>query len=299
MKVISEIFLFSILLFIGCQPDKPKAKPEKVLNGALFRYKNFPSEYVLSRNIDVWVPPGYKKNKDQHYSVIYINDGQNIFLDSLSYTKISWGMDETMSHLIETGKIKPAIVVAIWNTPRRMNEYMPQEPLEEHPVIYENYRKEYNGPALSDKYLAFIVNELRPFINQHYHVDTEASSTFMIGSSMGGLISLYALCKYPGIFGGAGCLSTHWPIADSVMISYIRTHLPSPEDHVFYFDHGTKTLDSQYAPYQNIADQIFINHDYKAGINYISRVFPSDDHSEKSWRRRLAYPLELLLKKSP
>lgn len=295
---IAVILLVSIILFAhGCKKGDPKAVKIKGATGTVFRYHDFPSKFVMSRTIDVWVPPDYSDDMTNSYPVIYMNDGQNLFFPSLSYTHIDWGVDETMTQLIETGKIHPAIIVAIWNTSRRLNEYMPQEPLEEHEDIYEEFRKKFNGPALSDKYLLFIVNELRPFINTHYRTESDQANTFIMGSSMGGLISVYAVCRYPGIFGGAGCLSTHWAVADSVTITYLRTHLPQPDKHRFYFDHGTETLDSEYGPYQKVVDKIFEENHYVKGTNLITKVFPGDDHSEKSWRKRIYIPLEFFLDK--
>ena len=114
---------------------------------------------------------------------------------------------------------------------------------------------------------------------------------------MGGLISAYAVAQYSQVFGGAACLSTHWPIADGAVIPYLAAHLPDPETHKFYFDHGTATLDAQYAPYQDKMDAAMPAAGYIQGKNWISRTYPGADHSEKSWSARIDVPLEFLLGK--
>jgi enterochelin esterase-like enzyme len=120
---------------------------------------------------------------------------------------------------------------------------------------------------------------------------------------MGGLISMYAICEYPDVFGGAACISTHWPgtfkaqnnPVPKAFLAYLTDHLPSPENHKFYFDYGTKTLDAMYKPYQMKADEIMKKKGY-TNANWITREFPGEDHSERAWRKRIEIPLTFLLK---
>ena len=97
--------------------------------------------------------------------------------------------------------------------------------------------------------------------------------------------------------GGAGCVSTHWPIGDGVMIEYLKTRLPDPHAHKFYFDFGTATLDAQYEPYQQKVDALVRSAGYKAGKNWMTRKFEGDEHSERAWSRRVEIPLTFLLGK--
>jgi enterochelin esterase-like enzyme len=116
-----------------------------------------------------------------------------------------------------------------------------------------------------------------------------------MGSSMDGLISLYGVLDYPQVFGGAACVSTHWPAGDAAMVGYVQGALPEPGNHRFYFDHGTATLDSLYPPLQAIVDRSMRATGYVEGLDWTTRVFPSADHSERSWRRRVSEPLIFLL----
>jgi predicted alpha/beta superfamily hydrolase len=116
-----------------------------------------------------------------------------------------------------------------------------------------------------------------------------------MGSSMGGLISAYAVAEYPAVFGRAGCVSTHLPAGDGAMIDYLAKHLPAPGANRWYFDYGTATLDALYEPFQQRADAVMKAAGYTEGLDWITRKFPGAEHSEKSWRERVEIPLTFLL----
>lgn len=243
--------------------------------------------------MEVWLPRDY--SPENEYDVLYMHDGQNVFNPATSYGGIAWETDSVMLSLVEKGVIRPAIVVAIWNSPKRFQEYMPNEPYEKIQALREASQAE--DELLSDEYLRFIVEELKPFIDMEYPTRKDASSTFIMGSSMGGLISLYALMKYPDVFGGAACISTHWPALDGLFLEYLPENLPDPGNHKLYFDHGTINLDSLYHPFQARVDSIVEASGYVSGHNWITLAFDGDDHNEASWRARLHRPLTFLLGK--
>ena len=118
-----------------------------------------------------------------------------------------------------------------------------------------------------------------------------------MGSSAGALVSVYAIAEYPNIFGGAGGISTHWPVGDGIVIDYLHDHLPDPRSHRLYFDFGTKTLDAAYEPYQRKMDEVMRKAGYKEGNNWITRKFAGDEHSERAWRKRVDVPLTFFLHK--
>jgi enterochelin esterase-like enzyme len=145
--------------------------------------------------------------------------------------------------------------------------YYPKKPIELIPqsardTLFKNTTSNFNmniESINSDSYLRFIVEEVKPYIDKTYPTISDRDNTFIAGSSMGGLISMYAICEYPEIFGGAACLSTHWPgimpmdnnpIPES-FFSYMEQNLPDPQNHKLYFDYGTETLDAYYLPYQS------------------------------------------------
>jgi len=270
--------------------------------GHIERLAAFPSKYVAARNIDVWLPPDYAPGK--RYDVLYMHDGQMLFDPKATWNKKSWDVAGKLARLIAAGHARPAIVVGIWNNgAMRHAEYFPEKFL---PLIPEPSRSQFVSQALqgkpsSDSYLRFIVEELKPYVDAHFQTRTERAHTFIMGSSMGGLISIYAICEYPEVFGGAAALSTHWigsfepntaiPLSAFV---YLQGHLPAPDSHRLYMDHGSKGLDAHYDIDQRFVDQLVLDHGYTKA-SWESRVFEGADHDELDWSARLDVPLQFLL----
>jgi predicted alpha/beta superfamily hydrolase len=305
-KMIKNVsWVFPLLLSINSLAQMPATT-----SGRLTRHENFKSAFVEPRNVDVWLPDGY--NGNEKYAVLYMHDGQMLFDSTTTWNGQDWGVDETIGKLLDERKIQKCIVVAIWNTRLRHIEYFPQKAMDylteqqkkdllAYTIGEDNYRLLKDGP-ISDNYLRFLVNELKPFIDSTYPTLTGPDHTYIAGSSMGGLISMYALCEYPGVFGGAACLSTHWPgifiVEDNpvpfAFLAYMRDHLPPPGHNRIYFDYGTETLDAMYEPFQIQADSIMKSKGYSTE-NWITRKFQGEDHSEQAWKRRLSVPLIFLM----
>jgi predicted alpha/beta superfamily hydrolase len=280
-----------LMVAIAClaAPALAGEEPGFGVAGTIIRHEAFASRQVEARNVDVWLPPGYERDVNKRYPVIYMHDGQNLFDPSTSYGGVDWAIDEILTGLIASGGVRPAIVVGIWSTGnRRYAEYMPQKAVP--PAAGRRER------LASDRYLKFIVGELKPFIDAHYRTLAGRDDTFVMGSSMGGLISAYAVSEYPAVFGGAGCVSTHWPAEGGAVIDYLAAHLPEPGAHRLYFDFGTATLDAEYEPYQQRMDEILRRRGYVAGEDWITARFEGAEHSEKAWRLRAGLPLRFLLR---
>jgi predicted alpha/beta superfamily hydrolase len=265
--------------------------------GEIHRYTDFEFENLEPRNVDVWCSPGYDDQPVHRYAVIYMHDGQNLYDLTSAYGGMDWGIDEAISGLMQSHAIPGAIVVGIWNSSQRYRDYMPQKPLEAPAggALRNNFTQEYGGLPLSDEYLKFLVEELKPFIDRNYRSLPDRDHTFVMGSSMGSLISLYALEEYPHIFGATGCLSTHWPIGDNILVEYLGEHLPEPGSHRLYFDYGTATLDAEYEPYQNRMDAWLQQAGFQLGKNWITQKFEGAEHNEAAWRARVHIPLKFLL----
>jgi pimeloyl-ACP methyl ester carboxylesterase len=196
--------------------------------------------------------------------------------------------------------------------PARHSEYFPQKPFENLPEAFKDsiYQLErapgqllFDGAVRSDAYLKFLVEELKPEIDRKYRTRTHQANTFIMGSSMGGLISLYAICEYPEVFGGAACLSTHWPGVFSnddnpipeIFFQYLKDNLPNPEGHKLYFDFGTETLDALYQMHQRKVDQIVWDAGYENKREVLTLKFQGHAHMERDWQRRLHVPLTFLM----
>ena len=302
MKKIVLLFFTSIAF--GQSPE--------VSMGKIQHIENFPSKYVDVRNIDVWMPDGYSVS--EKYAVLYMHDGQMLYDAATTWNKQSWEVDEVAGKLNREGKTKKFIVVGIWNNgSKRHPEYFPQKPYENllptqkdtiTAQLQKAGRTKEKFQPISDLYLKFLVTELKPYIDNHFSTLKNRENTVIAGSSMGGLISMYAICEYPEVFGGAACISTHWPgtfssennpIPDA-FLNYMNSHLPDPKTHQFYFDYGNKTLDALYPELQKKVDLLMKNKGFTPST-WTTQFFEGKDHSEKSWTERLHIPFEFLLKK--
>lgn len=297
----------------ACAPEKPVNVPEEItaeivketpvtgflgITGNVIKVENFKSDFVLPRPLEIWLPPSYDSKPENRYPVLYMHDGQNLFDPTQShYSKTDWGVDEAMTDLIEAGKVREAIVVGAWSTTRRNPEYFPQKAASaENADRFKTDWPEFNLDELeADQYLKFMTAELKPYIDQNFRTLPGRDDTFVMGSSMGGLISAYAISEYPEVFGGAGCVSTHFPFGDGAIVDYMKDVLPAPATHKIYFDYGTETLDHNYESFQNRMDTAMKAAGYVDGENWITRKFEGHEHSEKAWRARVHIPLQFLL----
>jgi len=142
-----------------------------------------------------------------------------------------------------------------------------------------------------------MVQELKPFVDSKYRTKADQPNTFVFGSSMGALISCYALCEYPDIFSGAGCLSTHWSCSSGIMVRYLDQPkvIPDAGRHKFYFDLGTDQTDEDYYDHQIEVVKLFEQRNYGKSLAF--EFFQGDDHSELCWKNRLHVPLLFFLGK--
>lgn len=274
----------------------------KVSAGSIERYL-FRSDYVDERNIDVWLPEDYSGSRK--YAVLYMHDGQMLYDASGAWNAKEWDVDTTVDKLMKEGKIRDVIVVGIYNNGNKRHiEYFPQKAID---LIAEPEHKKVidlmPGGPLADKYLKFIVTELKPFIDATYSTKPEQKNTFIAGSSMGGLISMYAICEYPQVFAGAGCISTHWigtfdnnKEIPEAFNAYLKKNLPSARNHKIYFDNGTVGLDANYPEYQKMIDSTVRAAGY-TDKSLMTLEFSGDDHNEICWSLRLHIPLTFLLEK--
>jgi enterochelin esterase-like enzyme len=212
---------------------------------------------------------------------------------------------------VKSGRIADTIIVGIWNAGvERYAEYYPEKFLAHAP---EAVRREYveqasNGRSRADAYLRFVVEELKPAIDKRYPTRTGLAHTTVVGSSMGGLISLYALAEYPEVFGAAAGLSTHWvgkptawgrervrnaalPLA---AMSYLQQKLPLAGQHRLYTDRGDDWLDSLYAPAHRLVAEVLRERGYTAA-DAATPVFHGTGHNEADWAARLEDVLVFLM----
>ena len=244
-----------------------------------------------TRHVEVWLPPGYDTSRTR-YPVLYMHDGQNLFDPRIANTGVDWGVDEAVVRLARQGVIPPVIVVGVWSTARRGFEYSPWA----------------DAPA----YARFLIEELMPRVNRTFRTLTGPGHTAVMGSSMGGLLSFYLVTHHPDVFGACGCVSTHFPLSEAVVaevfdlkasntpdttpyiVRDIRAGLKAPEGTRYWFDYGTRSLDSAYAPTHQRVRQWLLGQGLVEGLDFVIRRYEGADHNEASWRARLEDPLTFL-----
>jgi enterochelin esterase-like enzyme len=307
-------FLIAVILLLSAMPAAAQSQTgpaPQVAAGTIVDLGVMRSKYADPRRVVVWLPSGYDTRGPKH-SVLYMHDGQNLFDTRTAGFGMEWQIDEILDRLIREKKARPTIVVGIWSTPKRLQEYVPSKAFNGLPAGYrEKVRALYGGDPLSDGYLKFLVRELKPIIDRRFNVKTGPADTVIMGSSMGALVSLYAVDEFPQVFGAAGMMSTHWPlviapdnkpisdeeyeVVSSTFERYLSPALPAPATHRLYFDHGSETLDAVYARYQARVDAVVLRHGYHQWSNMLSLSFPGQKHNEISWASRVAVPLQFLL----
>ncbi len=281
----------------------PKS-PMEVTTGSLYRLDIFSPEMNEIIKVDIWTPDGYAK--DQKYPVVYMHDGQNLFDANATWNKQSWEMDSIAGKLIANGELSPIIIAGIHSTDStRIGDLMPQKPLEylKDDSIKVFIEKMCHGKYRADSYLSFIVNTLKPRVDSLFSTNATREGTTIMGSSMGGLISIYAMAEYPETFGGAACLSTHWSGAiernenfPSAMRRYLIEKLPRDTYHKLYMDNGDQTIDSIYIPYFYEMNALADSLGYRDG-RLLTGFYPGEAHEERAWSKRVATPLKFLVNK--
>ncbi len=284
----------------------PAQAPQLLSTGRIERWPNMASKHVDARHIDVWLPPGYHASR--RHAVLYMHDGQMLFDASTTWNKKAWRVDAVAAPLLAAGQLRNCIVVGVWNNgARRHAEYFPQAFLQYLPA---DLRRDFTSKSLGDKpqsdaYLRFLVEELKPAIDARYATLPDRENTVLMGSSMGGLISVYGLLEYPQVFSAAAALSTHWigsfernEAIPGAALAYLRDKLPgaghsSPAIRL-YMDRGTTELDALYDQAQPRVDALLAQKGCKPPA-FVSRVFEGTGHNEDAWSQRLHIPLAFLL----
>lgn len=283
--------------------------PEPARDGRFVEIGPFAVRGLPDQRLTVWLPPGYDTAK-RHYPVLYMHDGHNLFDPAKSNFNKVWAADKAVTALVRDGRIRPHIIVGIWPPgANRYRQYLPQFAAERatgelSASIAANLN---SGPVVSARYLEWIADELKPQIDRDYRTLPGAADTAIAGSSMGGLMSCYAIVERPDIFGRAACISSHWPIAlpdgvdetrqqaQAIWRDWFTARLGKPDGRRIWMDHGTATLDAYYAPYQESIDAAFRDAGWTETSDWNSRVYEGAEHEENAWAQRLPEVLAWLL----
>lgn len=231
------------------------------------------------RDIQVYLPPSYEKGQS-HYPVIYMHDGQNLF-DEASAFAGEWKVQENMQRLSELGI--EAIVVGIPNMgEERCDEYSP----------FVDPRVGGGCGGRGDAYLAFVVETVKPLVDDTFRTKPSRESTGMVGSSMGGLITLYAYFRHSETFGFAGVMSPSLWFGEGAIFSYLEQAAYIPGH--LYLDIGTAEGQQAVENVQRL-HALLVAKGYGPGETLLYVEDEGADHSETSWARRLRTALYFLV----
>jgi enterochelin esterase-like enzyme len=245
-----------------------------------------------ARRVDVWWP-------DQHAArplpLIVAHDGQNLFNWKTSYTAVPWALDRAVQRLQARTTLPGAIIVGVWNIPAvRLLDYGPQL-LNTLPAAagFRAYAR--NATMRGEVYVDQLFGRVLPDLLARLPQLPPIGASYTLGSSMGGLISLLALSRFPALLSGAACFSTHWPAGGAELVDGLTAQLPAPGGRRLYFDFGTSSLDAFYPALQQHCDRRLQQRGFQRGRDFVSRAFPGAHHNERAWRSRAGQALQFLL----
>ena len=248
----------------------------------LVRHEGFHSNVLPDdRTLTVYLPPGYERDREQRYPVLYLHDGQNLFDPAAAFKKGEhWRVGETATALIDAARIPPLIIVGIDNAgAKRLFEYTP---------THDRRR----GGGGADAYGEMLINELKPFVDAQYRTLTDPASTGLGGSSLGGLVSLYLGLKHPDVFTRLAVMSPSVWWDRRAILRHVRDAKPKPRLRI-WVDIGTRE-----GRYHVDNAQLLRAGLHKSGwvegddLHY--EEVPGGTHSEGAWAERFARVLEFL-----
>jgi predicted alpha/beta superfamily hydrolase len=257
---------------------------EHTLTGNIKLHEGLASRFVKdSRDVIVYLPPGYETTTDRRYPVLYLHDGQNLFDAATAFAGTDWGLDELAEELIQSGQIQPLIIVGIYNAgPSRMAEY-----------THVRDRRGRGGRARN--YARFIVEELKPFIDSQYRTLPDRANTGLGGSSLGGLVTLYLGLHHPDTFGKLIVMSPSiWWANRAILreVRKLRGHLPQK----IWLDIGTCEGQDPQVCVKNAKDlaQALVSKGWRPEYDFKFVEDQGAGHNEKAWGFRMRDALKFL-----
>ena len=227
------------------------------------------------RTMRIYLPPGYEHAK-RRYPVLYMHDGQNLFDDATAYAG-EWGVDESLNALARTRGLE-LIVVGIDNGGAlRIHELN----------AWDNPE---TGPGEGAQYMSFIVEVLKPWVDEHYRTRPDRAHTAIMGSSMGGLISSYAISRYSQVFGLAGIFSPAYWLAPQVFAA-TEAQPPPPRERIYFYAGGSES-ESMVPDLKRMVALL-----RRSGVpdaNLAVHVDPIGRHNEAAWRAEFPRAIEFL-----
>ena len=230
------------------------------------------------RDIVVWLPPSYERKTKQRFPVLYMHDGQNVFDPTTSFLGTDWQVDEVADSLIKGNQIEECVIVGINNTADRVSEYSDSE--------------------LGGNYVAFVVNELKPFIDRTYRTKTDAANTAVMGSSMGGLCSFLMAWRHPDVFSKAACLSSAFLFDNNRILKEVKSYTGSRKRIRIYMDCGGRGMEARLKKGMDEMREILSEKGFREDVDFEYFYDETAEHNEPAWAERVWRPLKFLFGKT-
>ncbi len=245
------------------------------ITGQVAYHRNLAAEGLRPRDVLVWLPPSYRVAPKKRYPVLYMHDGQNIVDPKTAFIQVDWQVDEAADSLIQIGKLEEIIIVGVYNTPDRSEEYAYTE----------------KGRA----YMRFLTTRLKPFIDERYRTLPDRAHTAVMGSSMGGLISFLLVWYHADVFAMAACLSPAFvPPYDRHSVGAVRDGPAPAWPTKIYIDNGGVGREARLQPGCEAMLAALQARGLELGRNLYWFRDPGAEHSERAWARRVWRPLLFL-----
>lgn len=255
------------------------------LSGTIRKHEKFASQFLQSRDVLVYLPPGYDAAPTQRYPVLYLHDGQNLFDPATAFGE-EWKVDLTAEALIQQGQIEPLIIVGINNAgEKRIDEYTPTK----------DESKQKGGEA--DRYGRMLIEELKPFIDRNYRTLADAPNTGLGGSSLGGLLSMHLGLRYSPVFGKLAVQSPSvwWDSREIVhQVKSLNGKLPLR----IWLDAGTKEGKDVTKDARLLRDAL-VGKGWKLDEDLRYFEAKGGEHNERSWGSRVDRVLKFLFPPRP
>ncbi|MBL8276404.1 MAG: alpha/beta hydrolase [Pelomonas sp.] len=255
--------------------------------GRIERLGVVPSAHVQPRDVQVWLPPGYERDTDQRYPVLYLHDGQNVF--DAQAAGAEWRVDEAAEQGVSSGRLRPFIVVAVASTPSRTLDYTPSPMLVPAERLGRPAPERQGGGVAA--YARFLVEELKPAIDARFRTRPGVADTAVGGSSFGGLASLWLALHRPETFGAALVVSPSVWWDDRFVLRDAAAATPKPRPRL-WVDMGAQEGEQAVTLARELAQRLG-----QRGWTPENLRFTEDtrgSHDEASWARRVPAMLEFL-----
>lgn len=248
------------------------AQKPHTLKGNFRMHEGVRSRFLESgHDVIVYLPPGYDEDLERRYPVLYMQDGQNLFDNATAFSG-EWGVDETLDSLRARGDRGVIVVGVDHGGDRRLDEYSP-------------WRNARYGGGEGDAYADFLAHTLKPYVDAHYRTLADRQHTAIAGSSMGGLISLYAALKYPDVYGRAAIFSPSLWFSPQIY-AVARRARPRPGTRMYFVIGGREgsTPEEEVRNQARMVDTLAAA-GFRPGRDVQAFVRPDGAHAEWFWRR--------------